>query len=85
MIRPKITILKKSAIGEPLPHATAEKSVKGLKKPGIRSNPQSTNPFLRKTFSWTNKSPRERLHLRARELTLLAGHAPLDMTQEDYE
>lgn len=65
--------------------ATAEKAVKGLKKPGIQLKRHSTNPFLQNAISWTDKSPRERVHLRARELTLLAGHASLDVTQEDYE
>lgn len=85
MIRPDITIFKKSALIEPIDGATIEKTAKQAKKPCLRIRHPSTNPIFQKALGWTDKSPRERVHLRTREITALAGHAPLDVTQGDYE
>lgn len=86
MIRPKIVIRKKNAIVEVSTPANSEKALKGLKKPGVHPKLLSTNkPLLQKAYGWTDKSPRERLHLRTCELASFEGRSSHEITQGNYE
>lgn len=64
-----------------------ETAVKAQESPILNQKLLAAKPISYSALIWTSTkpSPRERLHLRTRELAFLAGHAPVDITQANYE
>lgn len=81
--------MRKNTVTARFTHTTAKKATEELKISDSGTKQLLLRPITRPASTWTGKPARERLrqrlHWRTRELAVLAGHKPLDITQRDYE